>query len=72
MISNEDALMFLFRHPQIYKKCMDAADVFRFDPTEENEAKMRKEWETAKELYISEKLQQLDKAWSECLGVAVS
>lgn len=65
-------MLFLFKNPSIYKKCMNAAQEYSYDPSDENEAAMKKEWEAAKELYMREKQEQIDKLWEECLGVAVS
>lgn len=71
-ISDENALMFLFRHPDIHKRCIESAGNYSHSGSEQDKAIMQKEWEAAKELYMTEKQERLDRLWEECLGVAVS
>lgn len=71
-MTNEDALIFLLKHPDIRKKCMESVGNYQHSLSDEDKEAMEQEWKAARELYLSEKLQQLDKAWEACLGVAVS
>lgn len=71
-MTNEDALMFLFRHPDIRKRCVESAGNYQHSLSEEDEKIMRQEWKAAKELYMREKEEQFHNAWEECLGVTVS
>lgn len=64
--------MFLLRHPDVNRKIRETAGDYSYDPTPENEAKMREVWEGAKALYEKEQQELVDKARLECLGVAVS
>ncbi len=70
--ANQSALMFLLRHPDVYRKCREIQGDYSNDPIPENEAKMKEVWEGAKALYLKEQEELIDKAWVECLGVSVS